>query len=243
MRVGVISDIHSNLQALEAVQADMGTVDQVWCLGDVVGYGPDPNACVDFVRQRVTLCIAGNHDWASLGKVDLALFNADAQRVAVWTREQLLPENLTFLETLGETITIDDICLAHGSPRDPIWEYLIYPTTVINTLSFFSTHYALVGHTHIPVIFRIYTGRKRSCDALRPSPGIPFTIGGERLILNPGSVGQPRDGIPDASYLILDTETHEIEYRRVAYDVQETQRRMREAGLPARLIARLEHGW
>ncbi len=244
MRCLVLSDIHSNLEAFEAVLEDAGSVDRVWCLGDVVGYGPDPNACVELLRSLPHLCIAGNHDWATLGKLDLRDFNPDARQANLWNREQLAPDNLAYLEALPEALVEGPFTLVHGSPRYPIWEYIIYDSTAQANFEFFDTSFCFVGHTHTPVIFRLDTGGDGDvCESLPPSLNEPMNLGAERLIINPGSVGQPRDGDPQASYAILDTEALTVAHRRVAYPVEKTQAKMMEHDLPMRLAVRLVYGW
>jgi diadenosine tetraphosphatase ApaH/serine/threonine PP2A family protein phosphatase len=244
MRCLVVSDIHSNLEAFEAVLQDAGLVDKIWCLGDVVGYGPDPNACVDLLRSKPHLCIAGNHDWATLGKLDLRDFNVDAREANLWNRQQLTPDNLAFLEALPETLVEGEFTLAHGSPCNPIWEYIAHPSTALESLGCFDTLFCLVGHTHTPVIYRMDDeDGERDGDPVAELPGGSVLLGAERLIINPGSVGQPRDGDPRASYAILDVEARTLEHRRVPYPFEETQAKMMEHGLPSRLVVRLRFGW
>jgi len=243
MRCLVLSDIHSNLEAFETVLDHAGAVDQIWCLGDVVGYGPDPNGCVELLRSRPHLCIAGNHDWATLGKLDLRDFNPDAREANMWNRKQLTPGNLAYLEDLPESLVEGQFTLIHGSPRHPIWEYVIYASTAEINFDHFETSYCLVGHTHSPVIFVQAEGNGSKVKEIQPPVDEPVALGPERLILNPGSVGQPRDGDPRASYAILDDEAMTIEYHRVSYPVEETQAKMIEHGLPARLVLRLGYGW
>lgn len=242
MKVLVLSDIHANLAALNRVLDEAGDVDVIWCLGDVVGYGPEPNACVDRLRElRPEYWLAGNHDWAALGKLDISDFNPMARLAALWTRQQLTPENIAFLETLpARTRASEKFTLAHGSPRHPIWEYIMDVRTAAVNFAHFDTPYCLVGHTHIPAIYRQHSGR---VDVPAYILGDPIKLGDSRLIINPGGVGQPRDGDPRASYLLLDTEVLAVTYYRVAYPIQETQAKMSEAGLPARLIVRLAYGW
>jgi len=244
MRYLVLSDIHSNLEAFEAVLEDAGPVDQVWCLGDVVGYGPDPNACVELLRSLPHLCIAGNHDWATLGKLDLRDFNPDAREANLWSREQIAPENLAYLKALPETLVEGAFTLVHGSPRHPIWEYIIYASTAQDNSTYFDTPVCFVGHTHIPVIFCLSNkDGKEACETMPPSLNSPRLMGQERLIINPGSVGQSRDGDPRASYVILDEESLTFEHRRVVYPVERTQAKMMEHNLPLRLVLRLGYGW
>ena len=243
MRCLVLSDIHSNLAAFEAVLEDVGTVDQVWCLGDVVGYGPDPNDCVELLRSLPHVCIAGNHDWGTLGLLDLRDFNHEARVANEWNRKQLTSENLAYLETLPETIVEGEFTLAHGSPCHPIWEYILYASTAMAGFGCFDTRYCFVGHTHTPVIFGLSQEEGRECCEPRLPPEGSARLGAERLIINPGSVGQPRDGDRRASYVVLDRSALTIEYRRVEYDVKRTQDAMQRYGLPERQAARLSYGW
>ncbi|MEA3345817.1 MAG: metallophosphoesterase family protein [Chloroflexota bacterium] len=243
MRILIISDIHGNMAALEVVlrTADEQGYDRVWCLGDVVGYGPNPNECVAKVRDMEALCIAGNHDWAALGKVPLEDFNLDAQRATLWTREQLTPESVSYLEERPQVQVKEDFTLVHGSPRHPIWEYIHVPSVAAANFAHFDTPYCLVGHSHVQVIFRHLDARQ--ADMSPPSLDAPLALSEERLIINPGSVGQPRDGDPRASFAILDQEAGSIRFYRVEYPIGRTQARMMEADLPSRLAARLAFGW
>jgi diadenosine tetraphosphatase ApaH/serine/threonine PP2A family protein phosphatase len=238
----VISDVHSNLEALEAVLVDAGDVDEIWCLGDTVGYGPDPNGCVEALTNRPHQCIAGNHDWATVGKLDLADFNRDARLANLWNREQLTSQSRNFLNSLPETLTVGEFTLVHGSPRYPIWEYVLDGTTALENYAYFQSPYCLIGHTHVPVVYGL-DDAEESVGDLTPSPGNPLELGTERLIINPGSVGQPRDGDARASYALLDTEGGIVEYHRVAYPFLVTQLKMMELGLPSRLAMRLQHGY
>ena len=244
MRTLVLSDIHSNLEAFLYVLDDAGPVDEIWCLGDVVGYGPDPNACVELLRSQAHICIAGNHDWATLGKLDLRDFNPDAREANLWNRKQLTADNLAYLDGLPETLVRGDFTLTHGSPRHPIWEYIIYPATAQVNFQHFDTPYCLAGHTHTPIVFRRRgESDATEAEALAPALNEELALRGERLIINPGSVGQPRDGDPRASYALLDDEAMTLEHRRVAYPLEKTQAKMMEYGLPLRLVLRLGYGW
>jgi len=244
MRYLIISDIHSNLAAFEAVLADAGYFDQVWCLGDMVGYGPDPNECVERLRDLPHICVAGNHDWATLGKLDIKDFNPDAQKACLWTREQLSPSNWAYLEALPESLAEEGFTLVHGSPRHPIWEYMLSPSIAEANFECFDTRFCFVGHTHVPIIYRHYPQNpNRTCDVLMPSPDARLVLGENRLIINPGSVGQPRNGDPRASYAVLDSDALTLEYRRIPYPIEVTQERMKKKNLPARLIIRLGYGW
>lgn len=242
MRIAIISDIHANQPALEAVMVDAGDVDEYWCLGDMVGYGPNPNECIDMLRRTKHVCIAGNHDWAAIGRVSTADFNADASAAIDWTVARLTEDSRRYLENLPLTIENHDITLAHGSPRDPIWEYIIYPNTAQANLGHFATPSCFVGHTHLPVVFSCHAPAG-PCTNVDPACDEPFPLDDGRKVINPGSVGQPRDGIRDASYMILDLDVRTGQYRRVPYDVEETQRRMQVANLPSRLWMRLSYGW
>jgi len=244
MRFLVISDIHSNFEAFQTVLEDAGPVDEVWCLGDVVGYGPDPNACVELLRSVPHRCIAGNHDWATLGRLDLRDFNQDARAANLWNRSQLTPDNLAYLEALPEKLVEGEFTLVHGSPRHSIWEYILYCSTAQVNAGYFDTPYCFVGHTHTPVIFRLDSeGNGDACEPLAPRYDGPLSLGSDRLIINPGSVGQPRDGDPRAGYALLNLEAHTVQHRRVAYPLEQTQAKMIEADLPMRLALRLGYGW
>lgn len=242
MRILIISDIHANYTAFETVLKDaQGQWDYVWCLGDVVGYGPDPNDCVEKLRELPHLCLAGNHDWAALDRLDIRTFNPDARRAVDWTRETLTADNTRWLEALPVTFVIGDYTLAHASPREPIWEYILETKTAADNFPHFETPYCLVGHTHQPVIYEMI-GNFGDVTMNRPVYSQPRTLNGRRQIINPGSVGQPRDTDPRAAYAILDFERNIWEHRRIPYDVASVQRRMRQHRMPDRLVARLELG-
>ena len=242
MRVLVISDIHANLVALETVLAEAGPYDAVWCLGDLVGYGPNPNECVARVRSLPGLiCLLGNHDQAVLGDIDLRVFNGDARAAISWTRQVVTPETTDYLRLLSPETVWRDYTLVHASPRQPIWEYILDCEIAAANFPYISTPYCLVGHTHHPVIFE----QLPDGDVLEEEPdyAAPRPLARQRLILNPGSVGQPRDNNPDAAYALLDVDSEAWEYRRVPYDIATTQLRMRAARLPERLVTRLGFGW
>ena len=243
MRILIISDIHANLTAFEAVLYDArGEWEYVWCLGDVVGYGPDPNECVELLRSLPHLCLAGNHDWAALGRLDIRTFNPDARKAVNWTRETLTPQNTAYLDDLPTTFVIGDYTLAHGSPREPVWEYILEPLIAALNFPHFETPYCLVGHTHQPVTYELLNERG-DVEAIMPVYRSQRQLNGRRQIINPGSIGQPRDQNPNAAYALLDLATNTWEYRRVPYDIPAVQKRMRAHDMPERLIARLEHGW
>lgn len=241
MRVAVLSDIHSNLRALEAVLGSLGSVDAIWHLGDVVGYGPEPDAVVARLREVGAIGVKGNHDDAVCGGRSAEDFNPDARTAVEWTRARVDETVVSYLEGLPETLVPDgtDFTLVHGSPRAPIWEYLTDPYRAYQNLAFFETRHCLVGHTHIPLVFREGPGYVERREPDRKSG---LALDERRVILNPGSVGQPRDGDPKASYLIIDTAAGRATWHRVAYDVSGTQAAMLAAGLPPRLARRLSFG-
>jgi len=243
MRHAIIADIHSNLVALLAVLDDIerrGGVDGVWCLGDIVGYGPEPSACIDRLRKMTDVSVAGNHDYAAIGKIDTASLNPAAAAANRWTAGQLSPQEKEYLDGLPLRHVQGDFTLAHGSPRDPIWEYLLSAATAAENLERFETRYCLVGHTHVPMVFTI--GKAGNYVAHHWTTDAPVLLGEGRLIANPGSVGQPRDGDPRAGYAIHDDNEGSLRLYRVGYDIRATQKRMQALGLPERLVSRLEYG-
>ncbi|MCX6081581.1 MAG: metallophosphoesterase family protein [Chloroflexi bacterium] len=243
MRVLVISDIHANLTALEAVLADAGPVDETWCLGDVVGYGPDPNLVVERIKQIPNFtCILGNHDVAVLGQMDYAVFNTDARRSLLWQKQNLTQPNLFYLENLSkDRLVRGNVTLVHGSPRDPVWEYILNTLAARLNFEAFSSFYCFVGHTHLQSIFQLDLSIDRVSQIV-PQPGQVIQLS-PRAIINPGSVGQPRDRDPRSSYAIYDSENSTWQLRRVAYDIGAVQARIRAAGLPDKHAVRLAEGW
>lgn len=242
MRVLVVSDIHANLSALDAVIADAGEFDAVWCLGDLVGYGPEPNECVERIRSLPNLiCLLGNHDAAALKQIGTEVFNSEAKLSIHWTQDNLTPENIEFLSSLPEHYEDQLVALAHGSPRNPVWEYILDGRVARRNFEAFQSPYCLVGHTHLPVMYHLdaETGTVRM--------GIPDMIGTidllPRAILNPGSVGQPRDRDHRAAYAIFDVERQTWKANRVAYDIARVQKLILEVGLPPRHAIRLAEGW
>lgn len=242
MRYLIVSDIHANLAAFKAVLNDAKDEwDFIWCLGDLIGYGPDPNECVALLREHKHLSLSGNHDWAVLGRMDLYHFNADARVAIGWTQSVLSDETQEYLEALPPRDRYAPYTLAHASPREPVWEYILDDRTAAENFNYFDTNVCLVGHTHVPVIYEWAdnVGVRRH----EPHYGQAIPVNTNRLIINPGSVGQPRDNDPRAAYAVLDSEENTWEHRRVAYDIRSTQKRMSQFRLPFRLIDRLEHGW
>ena len=212
----------------------------MWCLGDIVGYGPDPCQCIEILRRLENVCIAGNHDWAAIGKLSLSEFNPDAAYACRWTAEQLSAEDVVYLDGLPEVAEKGDFTLVHGSPRQPIWEYLLSIGSARENFAYFSSQFCLVGHSHVPSIFRrTETG---DCSFSPFSANVGLALGKSRLIINPGSVGQPRDGDTRVSYAILDDEIMMLRLYRVPYDISLTQARMVKNNLPMRLVSRLSRG-
>jgi len=243
MRILIISDIHANLAAFEAILADAtGKWDTIWCLGDLVGYGPDPNECIDLLRQYEHISLSGNHDWAVLDKLDVNSFNRDARTAIIWTQATLSGDNREYLEALPAKILRDPFTLAHASPRQPVWEYILDIYTAAANFAFFDTTYCLVGHTHVPILYE-EEKEASAITAYVPVSAETIQLNEARLIINPGSVGQPRDADPRAAYALLDTDKMTWFYQRVEYPIATTQERMERYGLPQRLITRLEYGW
>jgi diadenosine tetraphosphatase ApaH/serine/threonine PP2A family protein phosphatase len=243
MRIALVSDIHSNLVALETVLGVLPAYNQLWCLGDTIGYGPQPNECLAHMRDRGTYVLTGNHDLACLGEVSLVDFNALARTANQWNNRQLLPALRSYLHERPATLTVDQSAtLAHASPRDPIWEYILDVETALDNLSFYDTPVCLVGHSHVPTIFALHEEESRVEFMAAQHQQVVQLQPGSRYIFNPGSVGQPRDGDPRAAYAIWDTEAATIRFERVAYDIAATQRLMSAAGLPQMLVERLSYG-
>jgi diadenosine tetraphosphatase ApaH/serine/threonine PP2A family protein phosphatase len=242
LRYGIVADIHANLAAFEAVLQDMGPVDALWCLGDLVGYGPDPNECIELLRRHEHLCVMGNHDAATIGELDTAAFNPAAAMAAQWTTRQLTDRSIQFLSALPYELTEGPFTIVHGSPRQPIWEYITHESRAAANFGLFGTAACLVGHTHVPALFELQGDSNRVFGRV-PGPGDTERIGDARFIANPGGVGQPRDGDPRAAYAVYDSEIGTLEWRRVTYPIKTTQDRMREVGLPQPLIERIAYGW
>ncbi len=240
MRIAVLSDVHSNLRALEAVLAeiDTGSFDGTWCLGDLVGYGPKPNECVALLRERATICLAGNHDLVVLGKIPIDSFAGEAAAAAQWTQTVLDDGARAFLDTLEPQAAAPGAELFHGSPRDPVWDYVLSDESAASALALTEAPLVLVGHSHVAL--EISNGGELRGE---PAPaGTRLELGRLRRLLNPGSVGQPRDGDPRAAWLEIDFESAWATFRRTDYPVEQTQGELRELGLPEVLAARLAYG-
>lgn len=239
MRIAVLSDIHGNLPALEAVLAALKPYDAIWELGDIVGYGPQPNEVVARLAQENATGVRGNHDAAAIGELDTDSFNDDARAALEWTADQLEPHTRDWLKALPERTVDGPFTLVHGSPRDPTWEYVFTAAIARANLESFDTTHCLVGHTHIPVAYR-ESGQRM--QGIEPRRAHPLKLGEQRVIANPGSVGQPRDGDPRASAMLLDTEMQTLEWHRVEYPIEHVQQLMSERDLPPRLVRRLQFG-
>ncbi len=242
MKIAVVSDVHSNLHALDAVLAeiDAGGFDELWCLGDVVGYGPRPLECIAALHERAALCLGGNHDLVVVGRIPLATFAGEAAAAASWTRDVLDDAAKAFLGALEPSAALPDVELFHGSPRDPVWDYVLSEDAARWTLAATSAPLVLVGHSHVALEL---SGDGTEVRGGQAAAGTSLDLGAARRLLNPGSVGQPRDGDPRAAWLEIDKSSGRATFRRTPYPVERTQAEMRERGLPEVLAARLEHGF
>jgi predicted phosphodiesterase len=241
MRVAVLSDIHANLHALEAVLAavDAEGVDEVWCLGDTVGYGPEPNRCCAIVRERATICLAGNHDLAAIGALSLDEFNGEAAAAVRWTKSALEPEARDFLESLSPMAERPGVELFHGSPVDPVWSYVLSDEAAYYSFQASDAQLVLVGHSHVALAI---SWNGETLGGGLGNDGDDIDLSSARWLLNPGSVGQPRGGDPRAAWLLIDERTRGARFFRAPYDLERTQAEIRERGLPEGLAARLAVG-
>jgi predicted phosphodiesterase len=237
-----MADIHANLAALAAVLKDIdekGDIDEIWCLGDIVGYGPEPTECIRLMQERKIVCISGNHDMGVTGQLELDFFNPAAAQACRWTAEKLNPVDIRYLADLPKTLKKGQFTLVHGSPREPSTEYILTAAIAERNFEYFDTQYCLVGHTHIPEAY------KKEAAAAAPVnlvAEIGLVMIEHRIIINPGAVGQPRDGDPRASYGIYDSEGQMFRLHRIEYDIRATQDKMVAVGLPIQLVARLQEG-
>jgi predicted phosphodiesterase len=242
MRIAVLSDIHANRHAFEAVLDDVERLepDEVWCLGDVVGYGADPDACCELVARTCDLCLVGNHDLAVRGDIPLDEFSTGARIAAEWTQEVASRESLEFLAGLEPQLLDREVGLFHASPRDPVWEYVL--STLLADLCFDAQSHrvCLIGHSHVALSFQ-RAEREPATGETRPD-GAEVDLAEQEWLLNPGSVGQPRDGDPRAAWMVLDTGAWTAGWRRTEYDVAGAQSAIRAARLPDSLAERLEYG-
>lgn len=243
MRFAIFADIHANLIAFKTVLNDIekqGGFDEIWCLGDIVGYGPEPHKCLELLKKFDFKYVVGNHDWAVSGRIDMYDFNPDAAIACEWTMGQLHKNEIEFLDERPEVITEGDFTLTHGSPLAPVWEYLVSEQVAAENFKALTTRLCLVGHSHIPVIFE-YKDDNSAAKILFEENKI-FDVSDGRFFFNPGSVGQPRNMDPRASYAIFDSNSMTIQRFCVDYDIEGTQHRMEEVGLPDFLIYRLKYG-
>jgi predicted phosphodiesterase len=242
MKVAVISDIHANRQAFEAVLEAIADSDasELWCLGDLVGYGADPDACVELARRHAAVCLAGNHDLGVVGEVEMEEFSPGASLAARWTREVIDPGNLSFLATLEPRGEEGPLGLYHGSPRDPVWEYVMSALLAELCLDVQPQRVSLIGHSHVASAFVRHDGASATGQPYRDGAELDISCG--EWMINPGSIGQPRDGDPRAAWLLLDLDRQSVHYRRTPYDIAGAAAAIRSARLPASLAERLEYG-
>ncbi len=241
MRILVLSDIHSNAAALDAVLAVAPPYDELWCLGDTIGYGPEPNLCLARMSKLATQALTGNHDLACLGAVPLDDFNPVARIANEWNNRQLEPEMRHWLAARPARLDVEGATLAHASPRDPVWEYVLDRQVAAENLAHFTTQVCFIGHSHVPLLFA-QSSAGQTQFGLAATNQVTELQPDTRYIINPGSVGQPRDGDPRAAYAVWDTDAQTVRWCRVPYDIAATQRAMRDANLPAILADRLALG-
>jgi diadenosine tetraphosphatase ApaH/serine/threonine PP2A family protein phosphatase len=241
VRVAVISDIHANLHALEAVLADVDreSPDELWCLGDVVGYGARPNECCALARERAAVALCGNHDLGVLGTIDIGDFSSEAADAARWTRTILEEPHAAWLRGLTPHAERDGVALFHASPRDPVWDYVLSEEAAVGSFRVTSAPLVLVGHSHVALAL---SWRDDDVAGGLAAGGVEVDLAEARWLLNPGSVGQPRDGDARAAWLLVDTDARRAHFRRVPYPVERTQAEIREQGLPEVLASRLADG-
>jgi predicted phosphodiesterase len=253
VRLAIVSDIHANLPALEAVLADVQSagVDQLWCLGDVVGYGAHPDECTSLIAERCSLCLVGNHDLAVLGELDDSAFSPAAATAVRWTRETARQETIEFLRGLEPAEESREVALYHASPRDPVWEYVLWPDQAAECIAVQAARVSLVGHSHVALFFVMGGDRRPPGQSIelddvakgaQASAGTRLDLSEGRWLINPGSVGQPRDGDPRAAWLELDTDAWEATYHRVEYEIDRAAEAIAASELPEHLAKRLYVG-
>jgi predicted phosphodiesterase len=242
MKVAVISDIHANRQALEAVLEEVAGSDaaELWCLGDLVGYGADPDACVELTRRHAVVCLAGNHDLAVTGEIPLDEFSRGASLAAQWTQDVIAADNLEFLAGLQPVADGGPVGLYHASPRDPVWEYVLSALLAELCLDEQDHRVCLIGHSHVALSFARPDGEPATGEPQRGGAELDLSRG--EWLLNPGSVGQPRDGDARAAWMLLDLDDWTATYRRTEYDIAGAAAAIRAARLPDSLAERLEYG-
>jgi predicted phosphodiesterase len=259
MRLAILSDIHSNLPALEAVLADVAEAEpeRIWCLGDVVGYGAQPDECARLVSEACELSLIGNHDLAVLGELDVESFSGAAAAAVEWTRENADPDTLRFLRGLEPAAERPDLALYHASPRDPVWEYVLWPDQAAQCIAVQARRVSLIGHSHVALFFTVAApgpdtddtgepptsrGAREEARGAQAGAGTRLELGEGRWLINPGSVGQPRDGDPRAAWLELDTDEWSATYHRVPYEIDRAAAAIAATDLPEHLGRRLYLG-
>jgi predicted phosphodiesterase len=252
VHLAILSDIHSNLPALEAVLAaiDDAETEETWCLGDVVGYGAHPDECAQLVAERCALSLVGNHDLAVLSELDIASFSPAAATAVRWTQRNSSDETLRYLRGLRAADTEREVALYHASPRDPVWEYVLWPDQAAECIEQQDQRVSFVGHSHVALFFTLddgddgapAEGNPQDAQGAQAGDGTRLEIGESRWLINPGSVGQPRDGDPRAAWLELDTDAWTATYHRVEYDIDRAASAIAEAELPDHLAKRLYIG-
>jgi len=247
MRTAILSDIHANLPALEAVLEDIEDIEpeEIWCLGDVVGYGAQPDQCTTLVRERCSLSLVGNHDLAVLGELDLATFSPAAAAAVEWTRTCSDPTTLEYLRTLEPADTAREVALYHASPRDPVWEYVLWPEQAAECMREQASRVSFIGHSHVALFFVTKADdedERPEARGAQAGAGTDLDLGEDTWLINPGSVGQPRDGDPRAAWLELDTGAWKATYHRVEYEIDRAAQAIERTELPAALARRLYIG-
>ena len=242
MQIAIVSDIHGNRQAFESVleQIERSECQEMWCLGDLVGYGADPDACVDLARRHAAVCLAGNHDLGVCGGLPLELFSRGAELAARWTQETITAETLSYLQGLSPELLEEDVGLFHASPRDPVWEYVLSDLQAELCLDDQRHRVCLIGHSHVALSFSRFPGEPATGQTRAADEELDLTRG--EWLINPGSVGQPRDGDPRAAWLELDLDRWQATYRRTEYDIEAAAAAIRAARLPDSLAERLALG-
>ncbi len=236
--IAIISDIHANIEALEAVLKEIEGVDEIWSLGDLVGYGPNPNEVIGLIKDKLSVSLAGNHDQGAIGKINIADFTSNAEQALKFTEKALSAENRDYLNTLSTREVKNGFTLAHAAPGENKWEYILSPESAYVNFEKFETPWCLVGHTHMPAVYsdkppHIIVPKEEQKIKLSPD---------DKLIINPGSVGQPRDGLLKSSFVLFDATKKELVFKRTDYDVKTTQKSMKKEKLPQTLIKRLSGG-
>jgi predicted phosphodiesterase len=242
VRVAVVSDIHGNRQAFEAVLHEIGesSCQEMWCLGDLVGYGADPDACVELARKHAAICLAGNHDLVVRGELPLEEFSRGAALAARWTQQTISAQTRAYLNQLAPVFEEEKLGLYHASPRDPVWEYVLSPLQAELCLDVQKHRTCLIGHSHVALSFCRTRLSPATGQTRHAGEELEFAEG--EWLINPGSVGQPRDGDPRAAYALYNSDASVLSYCRVGYDVETACRKIRDAGLPAVLADRLSVG-